>query len=345
MVEPLVSIIIVNFKQYDQLQRCLVSLSKTTYPNIEILVIDNESDDKEFNVMKSKFRNVKFFSLKENLDYSGGNNLGFTKSKGEFIVFLNNDTTVEKDWLEPLVREVRIQPRAFYQPKILLSDTPNIINSLGNSIHIFGFAFPTGNGKNISEFCIPNGKKEVFYCSGACLFTSREILNEFGGLDSNYWKYYEDVNLGWKGRMYGYPSYLVASSTIYHKWGGTFGQELSTKKLYYLERGRVSSILRNFSFKSLVLILPTIFIIDLVLLAYFLPKGMAATKIQASIDVIRNLKLIAHERGVVQSIRRKNDKDIIVHMSISIDHPYIDKLPRVAKRMLVRFSKIIANLL
>lgn len=343
--EPLVSVIIVNYSQYDHLQRCLISLSNTTYPNIEVIVIDNEADDKMFNAMKSKFSNVMFFSRKKNLDYSGGNNYGLTKSKGDFIVLLNNDTVVEKDWLEPLVREILIQPRAFYQPKILLLDSPNIINSLGNAIHIFGFAFPTGFGKDISEICLPKGKKEVFYCSGACLFTSRAILNEIGGLDSNYWKYFEDVNLGWKGRLYGYPSYLVVGSTIYHKWGGTFGQELSTKKLYYLERGRVSSILRNFSFKSLVLILPTIFVFDLLLLAYLLPKGLTAAKIQASIDVIRNLKLIAYERRIIQSVRRKSDRDIIIHMEPSIAHPYIGKLPSVAEWMLTGFSKKFMNVL
>jgi GT2 family glycosyltransferase len=320
-------------------------LSKTTYPNIEVVVIDNESDDSEFNTIKGKFSRVKFFSQKENLDYSGGNNFGLTKSNGEFIVFLNNDTIVEKDWLEPLVREVRIQPHAFYQPKVLLLDSPNTINSLGNTIHIFGFAYPTGNGKNISEICIPKGKKEVFYCTGACLFTSREILNQFGGLDSNYWKYYEDVNLGWKGRMYGYPSYLVAGSTIYHMWGGTFGRDLSTKKLYFLERGRVSSILRNFSFRSLVLILPTIFIVDLLLLVYFLPRGLAGTKVQASIDVIRNLKLIAHERRTIQLLRRKSDKDIILHMGANIEHPYLDSLPKGAEKILTAFSKVLMDVL
>lgn len=345
MYEPLVSVIIVNYKQYNHLQNCLVSLRKTTYPNIEIIVIDNESDDKMFHAMKSKFSNVRFFSRKENLDYSGGNNYGITRSKGDFIVLLNNDTIVEKDWLEPLVREVMIQPRAFYQPKILLLNSPNIVSSLGNTIHLFAFAFPMGNGKNISEICIPKEKKEVFYCSGACLFASRKILNEVGGLDSKYWKYYEDVNLGWKGRLYDIPSYLVVKSTIYHMWGGTFGQGLSPKKLYFLERGRISSILRNFSFKSLIIIFPTMLIIEFLLLIYFLPKGMAAAKIQASIDVMRNLKLIAHERKIIQSIRRKSDRDILLHMSTSIEHPYIDKLPQVAKKMLSGVSKTLMNML
>jgi GT2 family glycosyltransferase len=278
---------------------------QNNWPNIEIIVVDNESDHNLMNAVKKEFTEKVFFSRKENLDYSGGNNYGLTKSKGDFIVLLNNDTVVEKDWLEPLVREILIQPRAFYQPKILLLDSPNIINSLGNAIHIFGFAFPTGFGKDVSEICISKGKKEVFYCSGACLFTSREILNEFGGLDSNYWKYYEDVNLGWKGRLYGYPSYLVAGSTIYHKWGGTFGQELSTKKLYYLERGRVSSILRNFYLRSIVLLFLLIIVLDIRFIIYFLPCGLLVSKILASIDVLRSIRMIVRERKQIQAHRRK----------------------------------------
>jgi GT2 family glycosyltransferase len=343
--EPLVSIIIVNYKDYDYLYNCLISLSKTMYPKIEIIVIDNESDLNALNKVKSEFKEVCFFPLKENWDYASGNNYGIDKSKGDFVVLLNNDTIVDNNWLGPLVREALIRPRAFYQPKILLLDKHDTISSLGNTVNIFGFAFPIGNGKCVSEIALPKEKVEVFYCSGACVLTSREILNEFGGLDPNYWKYYEDVNLGWKGRLCGYPSYLVPNSTIYHKWGGTFGQQLSSKKLYLLERGRISSILRNFLLGSIIFLFPAILILDLIIMIYLVPKGMATVKIHASIDVLRNLGVIIRERRKIQAARIKTDKEISLYMSHSIEHPYIGRIPHRVEGLLVQISRWLMKML
>lgn len=342
---PLVSIIVVNYKDYAYLSKCLISLNKTTYPNTEIVVVDNESNSNAVDKLKVAFKNVRFFSLRENLHYAGGNNYGITNSKGDFIVLLNNDTIVEDGWLEPLVREALIEPRAFYQPRILSLDKSDTILSLGNTVHLLGIAFPIAIGKHISDISLPKHKVEVFYCSGACIFTSREILDELGGLDSNYWTYFEDVSLGWRGRLRGCPSYLVSDSTIYHKWGGSYGQQLSPKKLYLLERGRLSSVLRNFSIRSLLVLLPAILILDLLLTIYLLPKGMATAKIHATVDVFRNLRIIIRERKKIQASRKKTDGEISLYMSSTIQHPYIGKIPHTAETILIKVSKTLMNIL
>jgi GT2 family glycosyltransferase len=345
VTSPLVSIIVVNYKDYAYLNKCLISLNKTTYPNTEIVVVDNESNSNALDKLKDEFKNVRFFSLRENLQYAGGNNYGIINSKGEFIVLLNNDTTVEGAWLEPLVREALIEPRAFYQPKILSLDKSDTILSLGNTVHLLGIAFPIGIGKLISEISLPKHKVEVFYCSGACIFTSRETLDEFGSLDSNYWTYYEDVSLGWRGRLRGCPSYLVSDSTIYHKWGGSYGQQLSPQKLFLLERGRLSSILRNFSIRSLLLLFPAVLILELLLTIYLLRKGLATAKIRATIDVFRNLRIIIHERKKIQASRKKTDREISLYMSSTLQHPYIGKIPHTAERILIKVSETLMNIL
>ena len=346
MDKQLVSVIIVNYRDYTHLYNCLTSLRTTlTYNNLEIIVVDNESNLTLLNDLQSKFQEVQFFPLKENLNYAEGNNYGIAKSKGDFIVLLNNDTTVETNWLEPLIREGSANPRAFYQPKIFLLDKNDTIFSLGCKIHLFGHGFPIGIGKHISEVIIPEEKVEVFYCVGACVFTSRETLIKVGGMDSNYWTYYEDVNLGWKGRLVGCPSYLVPDSTIYHKWGGSYGQQLSQKKLYLLERGRLSSVLRNYSVRSILLLFPAMLFFEFFLILYLLRKGLVIPKVHASLDVLRNLSTILHERGTIQSTRLCTDKDISLFMSVTIEHPYIRKLPYVAERLLTWLSKKLMNIL
>jgi GT2 family glycosyltransferase len=342
---PLVSIIIVNYKDYTYLYQCLNSLARTTYPNIEIIVVDNDSDVTMLRKLKDEYKQVNFFPLKENLNYAEGNNYGIKKSKGDFIVLLNNDTEVQSNWIEPLVKEALINPRSFYQPIIYSLDNPDIIFSLGSTINPLGIAFPICAEKHISEVHLPKEKTEVFYCAGACVFTSREILNELEGLDSNYWTFYEDVNLGWKGRLRGYPSFIVPDSTIYHKWGGTHGRELSKKKLYFLERGRVSSILRNFSIRSLVILSLPISIFDLAVLFYLIPKHMATVKVRASFDVLRNLKLIIKERKEIQMSRIKNDAFVSMRMTSRIEHPLIGRIPSMLQGLLIQTSKILIHIL
>ena len=342
---PLVSIIIVNYKDYTYIYQCLNSLARTTYPNIEIIVVDNDSDAAMLTKLKDEYSQVNFFPLKENLNYAEGNNYGIKKSKGDFIVLLNNDTTVQSNWIEPLVKEALINPKSFYQPIICSLDNPDIVFSLGGTVNPLGIAFLIGTEKHISQVHLPKEKTEVFYCAGACVFTSREILNELGGLDSNYWTFYEDVNLGWKGRLRGYHSFIVPDSTIYHKWGGTHGRKLSQKKLYLLERGRVSSILRNFSIRSIVILSLPISVFELVVIFYLIPKHMASVKIRASLDVLRNLKLIIKERKKIQMSRTKDDAFVSRRMSLSIEHPLVGRIPSMFQGLLIQISKILIHIL
>jgi GT2 family glycosyltransferase len=343
--QPLVSIIIVNYKDYSYLDQCLYSLATTTYPNIEIIVVDNNSNVALIRKLKDKYKQVEFFSLKENLNYAEGNNYGIKKSNGDFIVLLNNDTKVQNDWMEPLVREGLVNPKAFYQPIIYSLDNHDIIFSLGGTVTPLGIAFPISAEKHISKVHLPKKRTEIFYCAGACIFTSRELLDELGGLDSNYWTFYEDVNLGWKGRLRGYPSFIVPDSNIYHKWGGTQGRELSKKKLYLLERGRISSILRNFSVRSIVILALPISVFDLAILFYLIPKRTASVKVRASVDVIRNLRLIITERKKIQVSRTKNDSFVSMLMTSRIEHPLIGGIPSILQMVLIRISKVLIRVL
>jgi GT2 family glycosyltransferase len=342
----LVSIIIVNYKEYGFLRGCLASLESSNYNNTEIIVVDNEANEFSLKEIRKDFENVKLFALKENLNYAEGNNFGIVHSTGEFVVILNNDTLVDKNWLDPLIDAASSNPNAFYQPKILSLEKPDTVSSFGNAVHLFGFAFPIGTDRNATEMMMSTETLlRIFYCAGACIFTSRKVLDKLGGFDSNYWTYFEDVNLGWKGNLYGYPSYVVTSSTIYHKWGASHGQELSPKKFFLLERGRLSTLLRNFSLRSILIVSPFILIVDIILIFYLLPKkGMTKAKVKASLDVLRNWRIIYNERKTIQTSRIINDKDISVLFSNYIQHPYIT-IPTIAKELSALISKKLKTLL
>lgn len=346
MEKHLISIIIVNYRNYGKLRDCLTSVNSSLYSNLEIVVVDNSSDELELERVRRDFKSAKFFTLKGNLNYAEGNNFGFSRCSGDFIVILNNDTVVEENWLEPLVNAATLNPCAFYQPKILFLESPDVVNSLGNTVHVLGFAFPLGINSNVSASSQSQEITEVFYCSGACIFVSRNVLEKLGGFDSNYWTYYEDVNLGWRGKLLGFRSYVVPSSTIYHSWGATHGQKLTPAKLYLLERGRLSSLLRNYSLRSLLILIPFIFLLDLFLFIYLIPnKGMAIAKWKASISLLKAFRILLSQRKGIQSLRVINDGELSKFLNHSINHPYLENMPKVPKAILENLSRLLIRCL
>lgn len=345
----LVSIIIVNFKNYELTRECLKSLLSTNYSNFEIILVDNESDENSLNDLQIEFKDVKFLPSSENLYYAGGNNYGLSKSKGEFVCLLNNDTIVTPDWLTRLLDEAQKNPYALYQPKILLlekqteNDTKLHIGSAGNTLQVFGFAYPEGLGlEDSGQF---DKEKIIFYPSGACTFTSRKMLDLIGGLDSNFFTYYEDVNLGWKTLLLGYKSYYIPKSIIFHKWGASFGSTLTSTKFQFIERGRICTLFRNLSLRSLILMFPSFLIIESIVILYSLSNRLFSAKLKASIEILQNFRMLMNERREIQKKRKMPDKKIINMMSLTIHHPYVNKNINQLNMVLSFLAKIYKNLI
>ena len=116
---PLVSIIVLNYNAGELLLNCINSLKKSTYSNLEIIIVDNISSDGSQEKCKNKFPDIKLIQNKNNLGYCGGNNVGIQHASGEFIVILNPDTIVEPNWINELISAYNEFGEGLYQPKIL----------------------------------------------------------------------------------------------------------------------------------------------------------------------------------------------------------------------------------
>ena len=117
---PLVSIITVNYNQVQPTCAFLASLRKVSYPNIEVIVVDNHSLENPQRKIQEQFPEVLLIRSETNLGFAGGNNLGIAKAKGKYLLFINNDTEVDVGFLEPLVNLFESNPKAgIASPKIL----------------------------------------------------------------------------------------------------------------------------------------------------------------------------------------------------------------------------------
>ena len=304
---PLVSVIVLNYNAGELLLNCVDSLKKSAYTNLEILVVDNISTDGSQKKCKEKFPDVELIQNNENLGYCGGNNVGIKKAKGEFIVILNPDTIVEKNWIDELILAHREFGDGLYQPKILSLNEENIIQSTGNMLHIFGFGYARDKGNKISD------RKEeiekIGYASGTCLFTSRNVIEKIGLLDEFLFLYHDDLDLGWRAAQVGINSYYVPKSKIFHV--ESYSLKWSSKKFYWLERNRKYCLLTHYSKDTYEKMRYSLFLVDLFVWAFYLSKGFLGAKIKAELEIRRNKEFIRDRFYELEKRKTVSDKELI----------------------------------
>ena len=305
--KSLVSIVVLNYNAGKLLLNCIESIKKSSYQNIEILVVDNISSDNSQIECKKKFPDIKLIQNDENLGYCGGNNEGIKKAEGEFIIILNPDTIVETNWIDELLKAQKEFGDGLYQPKILSLNEENTIQSTGNMLHIFGFGFARDKGNKVIE------RKEeiekVGYASGTCLFTTRKVLDKIGLLDEFLFLYHDDLDLGWRGAQIGINSFYVPKSKIYHV--ESYSLKWSSKKFYWLERNRKYCLLTHYSKDTYQKMKFSLILVDLFVWTFYFSKGFLGAKIKAEIDIRKNKKIIDRKYHELEKKKTIPDKELI----------------------------------
>jgi len=179
----LTSIIILNYNGAKVIQDCIESIYKTTKAKFEIIMIDNGSIDNSHKECKKKFPKINLIENDENIGMTA-RNIGIDNSNGDFIVFLDSDTIVESEWLTNFLDSYDKHGEGLYQPKFLEKERPNIINSAGNMINIFGLTYLRGRGEiDSGQF---NEFKVISYTGGACTFASKDTIKKNWECRSNF---------------------------------------------------------------------------------------------------------------------------------------------------------------
>ena len=306
-LNPLVSIIILNYNAGNLLLNCVDSVFKSTYPNFEVLVVDNISTDNSHVVCKKKFEKIHLIENKENLGYCEGNNVGIRNANGEFVVILNPDTIVEPNWLNHLMSAYNEFGEGLYQPKFFSLNEKHVLQSTGNMLHIFGFGFAKDKGKIDDEKM--ESVEKINYASGTCLFTSKIVLDKIGLLDPFLFLYHDDLDLGWRAAHIGINSFYVPKSIIYH--AESYSIKWSSKKFYWLERNRKYCLLTHYSKETYAKMRFSLFLVDLCVWLFYLSKGFLGAKIKAELDIFRNRKTIKIRHNQLEKIKIVPDKELI----------------------------------
>ena len=224
---PLVSILILCYNKVEYTLKCLDALfANTVYKNYEVIVVDNASVDETPVLLETYGDKIKFVHSKTNLGFVGGNNLAANYAKGEYVVFLNNDTEVKPNWLIYLYKTFMVNPSAGAVGSMLVYED-GTLQEAGGIIFKDATGWNYGKGKSAvsSQF---NFTREVDYCSGAALMVRKDLFLLHGKFDERFAPaYFEDTDLCFGIRKLGYKVFYCPFSKVVHHEGITAGTDLS----------------------------------------------------------------------------------------------------------------------
>ncbi|TRX60132.1 glycosyltransferase family 2 protein [Fulvivirga sp. M361] len=243
--KPLISIIILNYNQIDVTCEFLDSTKSLTYPNYEIIMVDNASKADPTERINNEYPEVRLIKSDVNLGFTGGNNLGIEKANGEYFFIVNNDTEVTPDLLEALLEPFEVDETVgMVSPKIKFHAHPDTIQYAGfTKINPF-----TGRNRAIGNKEKDEGQHDspcyTNYAHGAAMLVKKEVIEKVGMFPDNFFIYYEELDWSAHTKRAGFEIYYQPKGVIYHKESITMGKE-SAIKAYYHNRNRILFMRRN----------------------------------------------------------------------------------------------------
>ncbi len=243
---PRVAVIILNWNGLADTCQCLESLRAVTYPNYDIVVIDNGSSGDDARVLQEKFPDsIRLIASPHNLGFAGGCNLGIRQALAagaDYVLLLNNDVTVDPPFLGEMVRAAESLPdAAALCPKVYFSDRPTVICSTGGRVYPWlGAARQVGRGQQDRGQFDQVAVRD--YADGACMLIRADALQRVGPLDEEYFAYWEETDWCARARKAGYQSYYVPAARVWHK---TARSQAPDSQYYYLFRRNALLFLRK----------------------------------------------------------------------------------------------------
>jgi GT2 family glycosyltransferase len=306
-----VSVIIVAYNSRADLERCLPTLFSQSYQPLEIIVVNNSPEDDLEGWLSLYYPSVHLIQNTINNGYAGGNNLGVSAAKGEFVFLLNPDTELQEGSLETLVKAAQENPDALITAKLLNLD--GTINACGLEMHYTGITSCRGLNQLATTH---SGLHETPLVSGGAFIVPKKTFLELDGFDEDYFMYMEDVDLSLRARLRGLTILCAGDAKITHH----YELGMSRQKFYYLERNRLLTLFKLYQPSTLLKLTPALLLTELATWFFALLKGPAyvSTRWQSYIWLIQNKKYWQELRQELHQQRRVSDKELLKTGSVKL---------------------------
>jgi len=222
MSTPLFSVIIPHWNGKQFLRPCLDALRDQSYPAIEVIIVDNHSQDGSQQYIKENYPEMQLIELPANRGFTGACNIGIEAAQGEWIALLNNDTEADAEWVTSVVDAFQRHPEVgIVASKMLLFDRRDHIHTAGDGFTTHGRAFNRGVWqKDEGQF---DTEEYVFSACGGSSAYRRSLLDEIGLLDDDFFFLLEDMDLAWRAQLAGWRALYTPRAIVYHHLSATGG--------------------------------------------------------------------------------------------------------------------------
>ena len=280
------TIIIPNYNGLSFMEPCFEALEAQTMKDFKILVVDNGSTDGSVEWLKE--RDIPSIFLPENTGFSGAVNVGIRAADTPYVILLNNDTKVAPHYVEALERAMDRSEKIFsVSSKMIQMYHPDLMDDAGDMYSVLGWAFQRGVGR--PEKLYKKSCRVFTACAGAAIYR-REVFETIGYFDEMHFAYLEDIDVGYRAKLYGYDNVFCPEAVVYHVGSGTSGSKYNSFKVKLAARNNVYLNYKNMRAWQLLLNSPCLLAGPVVKFLFFKKMGFGKDYVSGFLEGIRTLK-------------------------------------------------------
>lgn len=290
------TIIIPNYNGLSFMEPCFESLKEQTVRNFKVLVVDNGSTDGSVEWLKE--HRIPSIFLKENTGFSGAVNTGIRAADTPYVLLLNNDTRVEPGFVAAMERAMDQSPKIFsVSSRMIQMYHPELLDDAGDMYSILGWAYQRGVGRSSELY--QKSCRVFSACAGAAIYR-RAVFDEIGLFDELHFAYLEDIDVGWRAKLYGYDNIYCPDAAVYHVGSGTSGSRYNSFKVRLAARNCIYLNYKNMPGWQLLLNAPFLLAGIFVKYLFFVKNGFGRDYVSGLKEGIRTRKQCRRVPGLLR---------------------------------------------
>ncbi len=290
------TIIIPNYNGLSFMEPCFESLKEQTVRDFKVLVVDNGSTDGSVEWLKE--HRVPSIFLKENTGFSGAVNTGIRAADTPYVLLLNNDTRVEPGFVAAMERAMDQSPKIFsVSSRMIQMYHPELLDDAGDMYSILGWAYQRGVGRSVNLY--QKSCRVFSACAGAAIYR-RAVFDEIGLFDELHFAYLEDIDVGWRAKLYGYDNVYCPDAAVYHVGSGTSGSRYNSFKVRLAARNCIYLNYKNMPGWQILLNAPFLLAGIFVKYRFFVKNGFGGDYVSGLKEGIRTRKQCRRVPGLLK---------------------------------------------
>lgn len=283
-----VTVVIPNYNGLHFLDKCLNAMSAQTMKEVHTIVVDNGSTDGSAEYIHKNFSWVELIELGENTGFDHAVNVGIKKAETPYVLLLNNDTEAEPEFVKELYETIDASEDIFsVSSKMLNFANRDIMDDAGDFYSVLGWQFQRGVGRNESIFDRPSWVFSA--CAGAAVYR-KSVFDRIGFFDEKFFAYFEDIDIGYRAKLYGYKNVFCPTARVYHVGSGSSGSKYNDFKVSLSARNSIYLIYKNMPVIQIIINMPALFAGYFIKCLFFMKKGFGKVYLKGIAEGIRTCR-------------------------------------------------------